>query len=83
MPYFFILSRSWPRLDLHRLARSGNQLGSRSQEAIIAAAWKSYALGYEVFCEASYEGDTGRPERRRRNLGESPRQLQAIGQYDA
>ena len=49
----------------------------------IGNAWKSYALGYEVFCEATYEGD----ERGVVNAGiviaAARSKLQALGQYDA
>ena len=54
-----------------------------AQEAIIAAAWKSYALGYEVFCEASYEGDTEGVLNAGTEIAKARAQLQAIGQYDA
>ena len=60
-----------------------NRLTVGGPEAIIAAAWKSYALGYEVFCEASYDGDTEGVLNAGTEIAKARANLQAIGQYDA
>jgi hypothetical protein len=79
LAYSLYLHRVWDKI------RGQMQLSESraAQEAIIAAAWKSYALGYEVFCEASYEGDTEGVLNAGTEIAKARAQLQAIGQYDA
>jgi hypothetical protein len=78
---FFAISL---RIRCHALRAQAERSNYRAaREAIIAAAWKSYALGYEVFCEASYEGDTEAVLNAGTEIARARAQLQAIGQYDA
>ena len=49
----------------------------------MAEAWKSYALGYEVFCEAAYDGDTAGVLNAGTEIAAARDTLQALGQYDA
>jgi Tfp pilus assembly protein PilV len=51
--------------------------------AEISNAWKSYALGYEVFCEATYEGDELGVVNAGIVIAAARSKLQALGQYDA
>ena len=55
----------------------------RGQVCRIGNAWKSYALGYEVFCEATYEGDDRGVLNAGTEIAAARSNLQALGQYDA
>jgi len=47
------------------------------------AAWLSYALGYEVYCEAVYDGDQAGVLNAGAAIAAARARLQALGQYDA
>jgi hypothetical protein len=46
-------------------------------------AWASYALGYEVYCEAVYDGDQTGILNAGSEIAAARARLQALGQYDA
>ena len=47
------------------------------------AAWMSYALGYEVYCEAVYDGDQAGIRNAGIAIAAARARLQALGEYDA
>lgn len=54
-----------------------------ARAAIVADAWKSYALGYEVFCEAAYDGDDAGILNAGTEIASARNTLQAMGEYNA
>jgi len=49
----------------------------------ICQAWKSYAIGYEVYCESSYEGDEIGIVNAGSEIAKARAKLHSLGQYDA
>lgn len=50
---------------------------------LICEAWKSYALGYEVFCEATYDGDMDGILSAAATIAAARNTLQGLNQYSA
>lgn len=49
----------------------------------ICQAWMSYAIGYEVFCEATFERDEVGIVNAGTEIAKARKTLQSLGQYDA
>lgn len=49
----------------------------------VCEAWKRYALGYEVFCEATFDGDIAGVLNALTEIAAARDTLQALNQYDA
>ena len=49
----------------------------------ICQAWKSYAIGYEVFCEATYDHDELGIVNAGTEIAKAREKLRTLGQYDA
>ncbi len=54
-----------------------------AKATVVADAWKSYALGYEVFCEATYDGDDAGVLNAGAEIASARNTLQALGEYNA
>jgi hypothetical protein len=79
-----LIMESYRHREIRRLAAEIGRLGLEAAQATTARdAWKSYALGYEVFCEATYDGDTGAILNAGSEIAAARAKLQSLGQYDA
>jgi hypothetical protein len=75
---------SYRHREVRRLSAEIGRLGLEAVQATTARdAWKSYALGYEVFCEAAYDGDTVAILNAGSAIATARTTLQSLGQYDA
>jgi hypothetical protein len=61
----------------------GTTVLAKARTEMIADAWKSYALGYEVLCEAAAERDESGAGNASAAVTAARRVLSALGQYDA
>ena len=74
----------WPRSRQSGTPTGADRLALGVAKYVeISNAWKSYALGYEVFCEATYEGDEPGVVNAGIVIAAARSKLQALGQYDA
>jgi hypothetical protein len=70
--------------DVQRLLTEIGRLGLKlARSDTIGETWKTYALGYEVFCEATYDGDDAGVLNAGTEIARARTKLQTLGQYDA
>jgi len=65
------------------LGEIGMTVLERMHAETLAETWKSYALAYEVLCEAAAEKDSAGASNAGAAVAEARRILSALGQYDA